>query len=256
MDEKNTPQEEPKKTAQDEADEQKRVADTHKRAGAAELKAARDAEEASKQRAKTAVRDGVLKFGIGKIAAILVALVAVVCVAVFAVKPSMESANTASTVLTETELEKTVSVSKLATARCVYKGIAAKTDESGSTLYHVYYESSVTAGIDMGDITFKVDEEAKTVTPILPEPTINTPEIDTSSLDFFEANASADMKDAIALCRQDALEKVSADAAIKESATENLRSTVEALTKSLLESKGYTLSWDEPVAEEAADAQE
>lgn len=256
MDENNEPQEEPHKTAQDEADEQKRVADTHKKAEAAELRAAKDAEEANKQRARTATREAVLKFGVGKIAAILVALVAVACVGVFVVKPSMESANTASTILTETELEKTVSVSKLATARCVYKGIAAKTDDSGNVSYHVYYESSVTAGIDMGDITFKIDEEAKTVTPILPEPTINTPEIDTSSLDFFEANAEADVKGAIALCRQDALEKVSADAAIKESATENLRSTVEALTKSLLESKGYTLSWDAPEAEEATDAQQ
>lgn len=256
MDEKNAPQEEPQRTQQDEADEQKRIADTHKRAEAAELKAAKDAEEASRQRAKTARREAVRKFGIGKIAAILAVLAAVVCVVVFVVRPTMQSADTASTVLTETELEKTVSVSKLATARCVYKGIAVKWDGSGNARYHVYYESSVTAGIDMGDISFKVDEEAKTVTPVLPEPTINTPEIDTSSLDFFEEDADADMKDAIALCRQDALEKVSSDAAIKESATENLRSTVEALTKSLLESKGYTLTWNQPETKEAADAQE
>lgn len=256
MDENNEPQEEPHKTAQDEADEQKRVADTHKKAEAAELKAAKDAEEASKQRAKTATREAVMKFGVGKIAAILVALVAVACVGVFVVKPSMESANTASTILTETELEKTVSVSKLATSKCVYRGVAEKRDDEGNTAYHVYYESSVEASINMEDINFVVDEEAKTVTPMLPEPTIERPVVDTNSIEFFERDASGDMKDAITLCKQDALDKVTNNTAIKDRAAQNLKSTVEALTKPILEREGYRLTWELPKTEEASDAEE
>lgn len=51
------------------------------------------------------------------------------------------------------------------------------------------------------------------------------------------------MKEALSLCKQDALEKVSQSADIKSYATANLQKTVEALMEPLLNNKGYSLKW-------------
>lgn len=99
----------------------------------------------------------------------------------------------------------------------------------------------------MKEITYTIDEENKVVTPLLPEPTINSPEVDASSIEFFEQNPSVDMGEALSLCKQDALDKVSHSTEIKSYATANLQKTVEALMNPLLSDKGYTISWT-PVA--------
>lgn len=107
----------------------------------------------------------------------------------------------------------------------------------------------------MADISFTIDEEGKVVYPQLPELQIESPTVDTKSLEFFEQNPDVDMKDVIKLCKKDAQSKVNNDSDIKSTAESNLKKTIEALTSPLLKSKGYTLSWDAP-AEEAEDAQQ
>lgn len=155
-------------------------------------------------------------------------------------------ANPGSTqIITSSTLERLVNISKLSTAEFVYNGIADKINDDGSTAYHVYYASSVRASIDMGDIYFDIDEEARTVTPILPDIVIDDPVLDETSLELMPRNPNSSLPELISLCKQDALTEVKSDGQIYETAQENLRSTIEALLNPLLEQSGYTLVWND-----------
>ncbi len=211
------------------------------------VEAAKALDEAEKIAAKTQMRSDARK-AIKKVKPIHVgiaaaAVAAIILVVVFIAIPAVKNQGKTATILTESQLQEVVEINKLSTARSVYKGVAVKYNDDGQVAYHVYYKSDVTAGIDMKDITYKIDDETKTVTPVLPEPTINNPEVDASSIEFFEQNPSVDMKEALSLCKQDALDKVSQSSEIKSYATANLQKTVEALMEPLLNSKGYSLKW-------------
>lgn len=211
------------------------------------VEAAKALDEAEKIAAKTQMRRDTrralkkvkpLQIGIA-----LAVVAAIVFGVVFVAIPAVKNKDNKATILTETQLQEVVAINKLSTARSVYKGVAVKYNDDGQVAYHVYYKSDVTAGIDMKDISYTIDQENKTVTPVLPEPTINSPEVDASSIEFFEQNPDVDMKEALSLCKQDALEKVSESSEIKSYATANLKKTVEALMEPLLNNNGYTLKW-------------
>lgn len=72
--------------------------------------------------------------------------------------------------------------------------------------------------------------------------------VDDDSFDFFEQNPAVNTKDVIKVCRKDATKEVTENSSIAAVALENLRDTVEALASPLLDSKGYTISWEEPPA--------
>lgn len=225
-----------------------------------QVEAAKALDEADKIAGKTQRRSDTRKLlkklkpiQLGMAVAAVVALVALVN---FVVVPAIKNRDNKGTILTETQLQEVVAINKLSTARSVYKGIAIKYNEDGSIAYHVYYKSDVTAGIDMKDITYAIDEENKVVTPILPEPTINSPEVEAGSIEFFEQNPDVDMGEALSLCKQDALDKVSQSTEIKSYATANLQKTVEALMNPLLNSKGYSISWNTSATTQDAAADE
>lgn len=213
----------------------------------ARVEAAKALDEADKIAAKTQMRSdarkALKKVKPAQIGIAFAAVAAVALVIAFVVMPAIKNRGNKATILTETQLQEVVAINKLSTARSVYKGVAVKYNDDGQVAYHVYYKSDVTAGINMKDITYKIDDEKKTVTPVLPEPTINSPEVDASSIEFFEQNPSVDMKEALSLCKQDALDKVSQSSEIKSYATANLQKTVEALMEPLLSNKGYSLKW-------------
>lgn len=175
---------------------------------------------------------------------VLVCIVALVIVLVAAGSIFANNAKE-STITTESQLEKVVNVSKLSSAKFSYNGIAVKKDDEGRDEYHVKYKSTVTASFSMDDIKFDEDKEAKKVVVSLPAPQIDSPVIDSSSLDFFESDPDADLQEVITLCKQDALDEVKADSGITSIATDNIKKTVEALTKPILEEKGYTLEYQE-----------
>lgn len=149
------------------------------------------------------------------------------------------------TITTTAQLEKVVNVSKLSSAKFYYNGIAVKQDDKGRDEYHVKYKSTVTASVSMDDISFKEDKDAGKIIAYLPTPTIDSPVIDSSSLDFFESNPDADLQEVIKLCKQDALNEVKSDDEIMQVASDNLKKTVEALSKPILDEKGYTLEYQE-----------
>lgn len=177
----------------------------------------------------------------------------VICLAVFLLygKGMLAYFNKGETV-TSSQLQEVVSVSKLSTANFIYNGIAEKTDENGNVSYRVYYESTVRAGIDMSKITFDIDEENKTVTPLLPEITIDEPVIDDTSLEYMPLNPSAEIKDVIAICKQDAETEIRETGQIQKTAKENLKTTIEALTVPLLDSE-YEIKWAEEGEEVATE---
>ena len=67
----------------------------------------------------------------------------------------------------------------------------------------------------------------------LPEAEIGEPQLDHKEFGYLPENATADMKDVIALCREDAASDVDRDE-IRREADASLRDTVSALTKHLL----------------------
>ena len=146
------------------------------------------------------------------------------------------------------QLTKIVDVSRLATARFAYEGIAEKKNEKKETEYRVFYRAEVEASVEMSQIDFSnIDDETKTVYPVLPEISFKTT-ADDDSFDFFEQNPAVNTKDVIKVCRKDATKEVTENSSIAAVALENLRDTVEALASPLLDSKGYTISWEEPPA--------
>lgn len=172
------------------------------------------------------------------------AVVVAVAVFLFSGKALLAQFNTGKTV-TSSQLEEVVSVNKLSTAAFAYNGIAEKTDQNGNVSYRVYYESTVRAGIDMDKIEFGIDEANKTVTPVLPEITIEEPVIDDTSLEYMPLNASVEMKDVIAICKQDAESEIRETGQIQKTAKENLKTTVEALLVPLLADSEYEIKWTE-----------
>ena len=140
------------------------------------------------------------------------------------VKPVFDNARTESTISVESQLQAAVNIDDLSTAKFHYGGVAVKSD-----------------------ITFEVDDTAKTVTPILPKPTIGDVVVDSGRLDFFENNPSVEIDEVIKLCKQDAQQETKTNGDIISIAASNLEQTVDALTKDLVEAKGYKLQKAETV---------
>ena len=159
--------------------------------------------------------------------------------------PGMLRSGEGLTYLSTSELEKVVSISKLSTAEYVYNGIAEIKDDSGNITQRIYYASTVRAGIDLTDVTFSIDNDKMTVTPIIPEITIYDPSVDESSFDYIPRNPNLELKDIISICKEDARAEIESQGDIYRTARINLESAIQALTLPLLENKGYELVWPE-----------
>ena len=116
---------------------------------------------------------------------------------------------TKESVITSSQLEKAVDISELSTAEFIYNGIADKYSDGNleETECHIAYASTVKVGIALDQITFTIDEEKKTVTPVLPEITVNTVTVDPDSLSFIPQNPDVELKDIMTVCKEDALKE-------------------------------------------------
>lgn len=168
----------------------------------------------------------------------------VIAVALIAILPGVFNAGNKGTTITETSLKKAVSINKLSTAEFTYEGIAEKLNDRGEAVYHIYYKATATSGMDLSSIEFKIDQDRKTVTPILPEVSVYDPVVDESAIEYLPKNANIDLREVIEICKQDALKEVEKAPAFKEASSRNMRSTIEALLVPLLENNGYSIVWD------------
>lgn len=151
--------------------------------------------------------------------------------------------------LATSDLKAAVDIDSLSTIDYTYHGIAEKhgkflwQDRVG---YRVKYEAHIRASYTLSDIQFDVNEEDKVVTAYLPEAQIGDPQLDDSKFGYLPESATADMKDVIALCREDAANDVDKEE-IKEQAEASLKDTVKALTLPLIGDE-YQLEF-KPIAE-------
>ena len=153
---------------------------------------------------------------------------------------------TKESVITSSQLEKAVDISELSTAEFIYNGIADKYSDGNleETECHIAYASTVKVGIELDKITFTIDEKKKTVTPVLPEITVNTVTVDPDSLSFIPQNPDVELKDIMTVCKEDALKEASESKELYQTAEENLQSAIEALLSPILKNAGYTMQWD------------
>lgn len=167
----------------------------------------------------------------------------IIIVAIIIGVPVIQSKLNKTTYLTASQLTEIVNASKLSTAEYRYNGIADKCNDKGEAEYHVYYESTISASYDMSAITFDIDEEAKTITPHLPEPEIGDPSIDTTTLDYLPENPKANLKDVISICKADVLARVTSAGRLLYTANQNMRRTMDALLVPVTEKTGYSITW-------------
>lgn len=138
--------------------------------------------------------------------------------------------------VTESDLKSAVDIDNLSTIDYVYHGIAEKHSTflwQDRVDYRVKYQAHVRASYKLVDIEFRVDRDNGVATAYLPEAEIGEPQLDHKEFGYLPENATADMKDVIALCREDAASDVDRDE-IRREADASLRDTVSALTKHLL----------------------
>lgn len=195
-----------------------------------------------------------------RVKAVLALAVVVIAVLVFGVVLPLAFDNDETQYLTESTLKEAVNVQTLATVDYTYKGIAEKTGKilwADTVEYRVKYEAHFRAGYDMSAVEFAIDEGTHTVTATLPPVQIDEPVPDENKFSFLPENATADIKEVLALCTEDALNEFD-QAEIQREASRNMEAVIEALTTPILKDE-WTLKFAEQpttVAEEAQDETE
>ena len=96
----------------------------------------------------------------------------------------------------------------------------------------------------MEDIDYKIDNKNKSVTPILPEIKVNIAALDESSISYIPKNPKMEVDEVIALCKEDAINEANKSDQLHDVAEENMKTTIEALIKPILDSKEYTIKWE------------
>ena len=148
-------------------------------------------------------------------------------------------------VITSSQLEKAIDISQLSTAEFVYNGIVEKYDDDKPEKVECYiaYHADVKVGIQMEDVEFEIDEENKTVTPILPEISVNIAALDENEISYIPKNPDIPLKEIIVLCKEDAVREANDSKKLYQTAEENLKAVIEALVSPILEHAGYTIKW-------------
>ncbi len=148
--------------------------------------------------------------------------------------------------VTESELTQAIAVDQLNTAEMTYEGIVNHAGGfAGIGDYHVAYKATITAGINMDDVQVAVDADQKTVTITLPAVSIYDPVIDTGPLDYMPDNPGVDMQEIIASCKEDAAEATLSNTQIQQTAIQNAKSAIRALTNPLLRDTEYQIVWSD-----------
>ena len=179
----------------------------------------------------------------------VLAVAAVIAVGFFGFALPWMADNHETQYLATSDLKSAVDIDSLSTIDYTYHGIAEKHGKflwQDRVDYRVKYEAHIRASYTLSDIQFEIDEEDRVVTAYLPEAQIGDPQLDNSKFGYLPESATADMKNVIALCREDAANDVDKEE-IKEQAEASLKDTVKALTLPLIGDE-YQLEF-KPIAE-------
>lgn len=184
-----------------------------------------------------------------KVKLVVLAVVAVIAIGFFGFALPWIADNHETQYLATSDLKSAVDIDSLSTIDYTYHGIAEKHSQflwQDCVDHRVKYEAHIRASYTLSDIQFEINEEDKVVTAYLPEAQIGDPQLDNSKFGYLPESATADMKDVIALCREDAANDVDKEE-IKEQAEASLKDIVKALTLPLLGDE-YQLEF-KPIAE-------
>ena len=142
-------------------------------------------------------------------------------------------------------LEDVIDISELSTARYTYNGIAQayKDEEKTKVKCNIKYEAEVKAAIDVSQVSYEVDDEAKTIQVKLPQIKLNAYINSDTSISFIPANTKMELKDAIDICEEDALTEASSSEDFMKSAEENLKAVIEGALLPFQKGKQYTIIW-------------
>ena len=180
--------------------------------------------------------------GFARIKATILLAILIVVLAVVGVTFLKNRQNTV--ILTSSTLEKVVAVSDVNVTRFPYEGVADIKNKDGKHLYYVKYAATVTASADMSKMTFDIDNEAKTVHPILPEIQIKQPVLDEKQFSFMPDDANIDLKTVIKTCKVDVVKEVKADKNLYSVAEDNLKQAVTGLIMPIAEAEDYEIVWE------------
>lgn len=149
-------------------------------------------------------------------------------------------------IITSSILTDAIDISELSTAQFTYNGIAEiyKDEEQSKIKCYVRYNATVKAGIDMNSVMFDIDNDKKTIKPILPEINIASNTVDEKLLSFMPEDVDVDLKEALVACQNDALSESKESSKLLDSAEDNLKSIIEALIFPIVMPQGYKIIWD------------
>lgn len=139
-------------------------------------------------------------------------------------------------------LTEMVASSKLSTAEYIHNGIA-KAIVEGEDYVYINYKAVVRLNVDFNDITYAIDDKAKTVTPVFPEDygfDVDLRE-NLEDFNFYPDDSDIDARDIYYICETDAKEKAENNEALRTIAKANLLRTISALLDPLLDANGYSL---------------
>lgn len=174
---------------------------------------------------------------------IAVGLIIVILVGLFALgvfdKPQ-------ETLITTSALTEVIQTAKLSTAQYVQHGIAKAHIEDKGDGYVLYY-AIVKPNVNLEDITYEIDHNAKEVLVTLPKEftfDVTLLQDDAHPLRLHPKDPKNwTGKDVMYICKTDAKEKAEANTELVNMATENLKKTIDKLLEPILSRNEYTLKW-------------
>ena len=145
------------------------------------------------------------------------------------------------TIMTSSTLTDMLEAADLSTAEYIYNGVAQGFIQGRAEELYINYKAVVKYTVDFSQITFDIDDTAKTVKPIFPEYTFVVDLLEEEEFKYYPKNADIHMKDIYIICEKDVEQAANDNAALKSAAEENLRNTIKALFEPILSAAGYTL---------------
>lgn len=246
----------PDKEQNDAIEKEIRLEEARRKRVEAENKAANNRRAEEKRAARAASRDAASAFISGiplKAKFILLAGVIIAVIVVFGVSVPVIMDDDQTMYLSTANLESAVEIDELSTVDYVYHGVAEKHVKffwQDKIDYRVKYEAHIRAYYNLTEVRFKIDEESETVTAYIPKPEIAEPQLDDTKYGYLPEGASADLREVIALCKEDASGDVDKNE-VEEQAEKSLKDTIRALTMPLL-GEQYQLGF-KPLAEYESD---
>lgn len=176
---------------------------------------------------------------------VIIVVVAIVAISFSLFGPTVINKIGKDNVITASRLEEAINIEQLSTAEFVYNGVAEKHDDEQPEEVECYiaYNANVKVGIQMDEVSFNINEEQKTVAPVLPEIEVNIATLDEESISYIPKDPDLSLKEIITLCKEDAMSEANNSEKLYRTAEENLQSVIEALLSPILESEGYSIVW-------------